>query len=684
MILSLFRHDRTEALVLPIETIEGREWWLWAFATVVTVALTIAIVALVYPGLSLPAAREWSDLRDWVRGLAALVLLFDLYTVYQHLQLTRMRRQLSQRNRLFQLITENAADMIAVVDMEGRRIYNSPSYQSVLGYTSEELTATRGLDQIHPDDRGRVVVAAERAKLTGKGERLEYRIRHKDGSWRIFESTANAIRNAKSEIESLVIVNRDITDRKRAEELLEYNALHDRLTHLPNRTLFLRQLERAIAFSRRHGDYTFAVLFFDIDGFKLINESLGYEAGDELLVDLGMRLKTSVRGLDTIARPTLQSEPPIPAEENKDGNLAKLGGDEYAILLDDIRHPTDAVRVATRLQGVLGTPFQIGTNEVSISVSVGIALNQASYVSPQDLLRDSEIAMHRAKLAGKSRCQVFDVAMHAQAVKRLETEAEIRSGIADNEFKVYYQPIVSLKNGSIVGLEALSRWQKGDHLVLPGEFIEIADETGLIIPINRQLLLESCQRLKRWQGEYPQRSLFLSINIPPRQFVDPNLIDGITSVLEQTDFDRDALELEIVETVAMGEPDASGKILSGLKALGVRLCIDDFGIGYSSLSRLQNLPVHGLKIDRSFIQQIEIDKTKQDVVRTIVQLAHAVGLRVVAEGIETRSQALLVRELGCELAQGYYFSRPESADQIRKLIAKRHLGFDSDSAAAEA
>jgi EAL domain-containing protein (putative c-di-GMP-specific phosphodiesterase class I) len=293
--------------------------------------------------------------------------------------------------------------------------------------------------------------------------------------------------------------------------------------------------------------------------------------------------------------------------------------------------------------------------------------------------------MHRAKLAGKSRCQVFDAAMHAQAVKRLEIEAEIRRGIRDNEFKVYYQPIVSLKDGRIVGVEALSRWQKVDRLLLPGEFIEIADETGLIIPINRQLLLESCQRLKRWQSECNiQPPLFLSVNIPPRQFVDPNLIDAIASVLEQTEMDRSALELEIVETVVMDEPDASGKILADLKALDVRLCIDDFGIGYSSLSRLQSLPVHALKIDRSFIQQIEVDKTKQDVVRTIVQLAHALGLRVVAEGIETRAQAVLVRELGCELAQGFYFSRPESADCISPLIAKGHLDFDSDSVAANA
>ncbi|HEX6879954.1 MAG TPA: diguanylate cyclase, partial [Terriglobales bacterium] len=553
--------------VLRAEKLEGREWWLWGFAVIVTLALTLAIIALVFPGIN-PAGLEWYELKDWVRGLAALVLLFDIYTIYQHLQLTRMRRQLSERNQLFRIITENAADMIAVVDAEGRRLYNSPAYERVLGYSQQELRTTRGMDQIHPEDRERVRAAAERARLTGRGERLEYRIRHKDGSWRILESTASTARNEKGDIERLVIVNRDISDRKRAEELLEFNALHDSLTHLPNRTLFLRQLERAFAFAKRHEDYTFSVLFIDIDEFKLINQSLGHVAGDDLLIQLGARLKASVRSLDTISRPVESDAEPN--TDDKDQSLAKLGGDEYALLLDDIRHPTDAVRVSERLQQALSTPFQIHGHEIVVSVSIGVALNRATYLEPQEMLRDAETAMHRAKKSGKGRCELFDSAMHGEAVRRLQLETDIRRGIAQNEFQVFYQPIVSMKTGKIAGFEALSRWQRSSGIVMPGEFIDIADESGLILAINRELLLESCRNLKNWRVQYRSEApLFVAVNVPPRQFVDPQLPEVIKAALSETGIEPAGLELEILETVAMGNPKVSTEILNSLKGLGV-------------------------------------------------------------------------------------------------------------------
>jgi len=651
--------------------IEGREWWLWGFAVLVTLALTLGIVALVFPGLNLVSGNEWADLKDWVRGLAALVLLFDLYTVYQHLQLSRMRRQLAERNELFQLITENAADMIAVVDAGGRRLYNSPAYQRILGYSPEELKATRGLDQIHPEDRERVRAAAEKSRMTGRGERLEYRIQHKDGSWRILESTASTVRNRAGDIEKLVIVNRDISDRKRAEESLEFNALHDGLTHLPNRALFLKQLERAFAFSKRHDEYTFSVLFLDIDEFKLINESLGHEAGDELLVQLGSRLKASLRGLDTVARPS-KSNGVSESGALIDEALAKLGGDEYAILLDDIRHPSDAIRVAERLGQSLSGPFLIRDHEIVISMSIGVVLNRRTYSDPQDMLRDAEIAMHRAKKAGKARCELFDRAMHSQAVRRLQIETDLRKGIAHNELKVFYQPIVSLKSSRIVGFEALSRWQRSSGIVMPGEFIDVADECGLIVPINRQLITEACQTLKSWRLQYPSDPpLFMSVNIPPRQFVDANLTKDITDILALSGIEPAGLELEILETVAMGDPEVANRILSGLKELGVSLGIDDFGTGHSSLSRLEHLPVNTLKIDRSFIARLEEKTTSREIVHTIIRLAHAIGLRVVAEGVETENQLRLLKDMDCDWAQGYYFFKPEQATVVeQKLVGK--------------
>ena len=314
---------------IPMQQVEGREWWLWGFAVVVTLVLTLGIVALTFPGLHLSTDDSYSHiLKEWVRGLAALVLLFDLYTVYQHLQLQRIRRRLMERERLFHLITENAADMIAVVDTDGKRLYNSPAYEKILGYSPEELAATSSIEQVHPDDRARVLQAAQKAHLTGCGDPLEYRMRHQDGSWRVLESTSSAIPGANGEAEGLVIVNRDITDRKRAEALLEHRAFHDGLTNLPNRALFLDRLQRAISVFERHSDFKFAVLLIDIDEFKIFNDSLGHATGDELLIQIARRLTACLRGADTVSRGP-NGIAPCPAGDH---TLARPGGDEFVVL----------------------------------------------------------------------------------------------------------------------------------------------------------------------------------------------------------------------------------------------------------------------------------------------------------------------------------------------------------------
>jgi len=652
---------------VPIQRwqIEGREWWLWGLAVLVTLVLTFGIVSLTFFQLHPQTEGSyWTDLKEWVRGLACVVLLFDIYTLYQHLQLQRIRRQLAERDQLFQLITENAADMIAVVDGTGQRIYNSPAYQHVLGYSAEELKTTSSIEQVHPDDRARVLEAAHKARSTGQGQRLEYRIRHKDGSWRILESTASAVRNQKGETEKLVIVNRDISERKRAEEMLAHSAFHDGLTNLPNRALFLDRLQRAFALSKRHTDYKFAVLFIDIDEFKVFNDSLGHTVGDEVLVQIGKRLTVSLREVDTIARPQLGTSA-------KDDTLARVGGDEYTVLLEDIRNPSDAVRVAERLQSRLAAPFSAHGYDIVVTASVGIALSTAVCAHAEDLLRDANIAMYRAKRTGKARCEVFDTAMHAGAVRRLELETELRKSLELGGFRTHYQPIISLKTGRITGFEALTRWQHGDRLLAPAEFIAVADETGLIIPMNRLLLREACEQLRSWQSQFPaEPPLTMSVNITSKEFASPQLAKGIGETLKQTGLDPNHLQLEITETIAMGDPEKAASVLAELKALGVRLSVDDFGTGYSSLSRLQQFPVDSLKIDRAFISCMDSDAESHKIVSIIIMLAQNLGLVTVAEGTETEEQVNQLKALDCGFAQGYYFSKPADHQAISDLLLK--------------
>ncbi|HEX3106825.1 MAG TPA: EAL domain-containing protein [Terriglobales bacterium] len=648
--------------------IEGREWWLWGFAVTVTVALTAGIVFLTFfAGSADTTTPYWSDLREWVRGLAAFVLLFDIYTMYQHLQLQRVRRQLAERDQLFQLITENAADMIAVVDSEGRRLYNSPAYEKVLGYSPEELTGSASVDQIHASDRERVLQAAAKARATGQGQRLEYRMRHKDGSWRILESSASLIQGKRGEFERLVIVNRDITERKRAEEVLAHTSFHDGLTDLPNRALFVDRLQHALIRARRHSDYKFALLFVDIDEFKVVNDSLGHSAGDELLIQIAKRLAGCFRETDTVGRSGRIGLLP------NQNDLARLGGDEFTVLLEDVFTPSDAIRVAQRIQENLAAPFEIKGQGIVIAVSIGITSSSGSYGEAEEMLRDAEIAMYRAKRAGKARCEVFDPAMHSTAVRRLKLETDLRLGLARGELLVYYQPIISLKTGKIVGFEALSRWQRPDGMVAPADFIPVADETGLILPINKALLLEACTQLRSWQSRFDcDPPLSMSMNITPKQFALPDLAECISEILRQTEVAPSTINLEIMETIAMGDADRALGVLSELKALGVRLSLDDFGTGYSSLSRLPRFPVDALKIDRVFISNMNTDHDSHEIVRLIIMLAHSVRLKVIAEGTETEDQIAELKRLNCEMAQGFLYSPPVDRKTAFGLLLRSH------------
>jgi predicted signal transduction protein with EAL and GGDEF domain/sensor domain CHASE-containing protein len=462
------------------------------------------------------------------------------------------------------------------------------------------------------------------------------------------------------------------TERKQVEQKLVHNALHDSLTNMPNRVLFLDRLHREFKRSKHDPNHKFAVLFVDIDGFKKVNDSLGHSIGDQLISEIGRRLMKSLRGYDTISRPIASEGPERPDGEN---TLARLGGDEFTVLLVDINDPSDAIRAAKRIQTALAMPYTLGGQEVFVSASVGIALSTTPHSTPEDLLRDADIAMYRAKSLGKARYEIFDTAMHVQAVNRLNLETDLQRAVEREEFRLFYQPIISLHGGRITGFEALLRWQPPNRgLVGPAEFIGVAEETGLILPIGKWVLHQACQQARLWQTQYPSDPpLTISVNISGKQFANSDLAEEIRLVLEQTGIPPASLELEITETVAMGDAEKTIKTLSRLKALGVRLAIDDFGTGYSSLNYLRRLPFDTLKIDRSFVFNIGAENDSHDMVAIIVMLARNLGLRVVAEGLETAQHVNHLQKLNCEFGQGYFFSKPTDEETMDKLLlGSRH------------
>jgi PAS domain S-box-containing protein len=610
-----------------------------------------------------------SSLLQWLwPELAGLILLPYLYIAYQRL---RHRRD----HELFRIVSENAADMIALVDVSGKRLYNSPAYEKVLGYSSKELAATASLEQVHPEDRDRVIEASKQARLTGIGRRLEYRIRHKDGSWRVGESTASAIRNRKNQITQLVIVNRDITERKRTEEQLEHDSFHDALTDLPNRRLFLDRLQRAIDHAKRRSEFRFAVLFVDIQGLKIFNETMGHAVVDQFIIDISNRLKGHLRQDDTVSRTAAAG-----ASDQPNGGeiLARLDGDRFIVLLEGIKTPSDPMRVAMRLQESLAVPFTAHGVEAFTSASIGIALSAPSYERPAEILRDADIAMCRAKAKDVSGCEVFDSHMHALVVQRLKVETELRKAIENEDLRVFYQPIVRLATGQIAGVEALVRWwHNKSEFVGPADFIEIAEETGLIVPIGRWVLKEACRQAHAWHLLFNTDPLLtVTINVSPRQFAQSNLIADIRAILDETKVPPSTLQLEITETMAMSDPRITTRIFSQLKDIGVRLSIDDFGTGHSSLSRLRSFPVDVLKIDRSFVSGIEHDGESREIARLIIALARHLDLKVIAEGIETPGQRAYLEQFGCEFGQGYLYSPPVDHAALQNLLIQKPFSYE--------
>ena len=580
-------------------------------------------------------------------GVLTTLALYQQYRIYS------IRREAKKNEELFQIVTENAADMIALVDVKGRRLYNSPAYERLLGYTAAELGETSAFEQIHPEDRFKVLEAAREARESGVGRRLEYRIKHKDGSWRVLESIASAVRDAKGEVAKLVIVNRDITERKHAEEQLEHNLFHDTLTGLPNRRLFLDRLQHAFARARRDTGHSYALLLVNLDHFKTFNETLGTAAGDRVLLEIGRAISTCLRDDDTIAR---RESSGVAGE----AALSRLGGDEYTLILDGVSDPSDAMRIARRIQSALAEPFFIDSREVRASASIGIALGTVAHERPEDVLKDADAAMRRAKALGGSRCEVFDEAMHTRAEGRLRLEADLRTALSARQFRIHYQPVVRLDTRAVSGFEALLRWDHPAHgLISPSRFIEVAEDSGILVSIGHWLMLQACGQLRQWeQSAFPQEPLHITVNVSARQFADARLASDIQDILRETGIDPSRLRLEMPETVAAADPKLSVTVMAHLKHMGIGMILDNFGIGAASLRVLRQFPVDALKIDRSLVREMQTDRSTSDVVEMIITLAHKMNLHVIAEGIETARQFERLRELGCEFGQGHYFSQP--------------------------
>jgi diguanylate cyclase (GGDEF)-like protein/PAS domain S-box-containing protein len=618
--------------------------------------------------------------------------------IYMNTDITdrkRTEQELRQSEKRFRSLIENARDIIVILDEKGFCRYVSPSQERILGYPTAQLLGRSVFELVHPDELamvGQVFKGVLQMPKVGLGL-AEYRVWHHDGFWCVLEAVATNLLSEPS-VRGIVVNCHDVTERKMAEDKLLHDALHDALTDLPNRALLTDRLGQAFARVKRHPSYQFAVLFLDLDRFKVINDSQGHRTGDRLLVAIARRLLTCLRPGDTAAR---------------------LGGDEFVILLEETQGVEEAIANAKKIQKAIERPLNLDGNKVSITASIGIALSSAEYQWPGDILRDADIAMYRAKSLGKARYEVFTSAMHTRAVALMNLEHDLRQSVEELNLKysmldlrfgttvenptlyetdrsldypksqnftsklecpftVYYQPIVSLKTGLVAGFEALVRWLHPERgLVSPTEFIAMAEETGLIMPLGLWILNESCRQIIEWQNlELPavDAPLTIAVNLSGRQFEQSGSIEQIKQVLQETGVDARWLKLEITESVVMEDGEAAALMLSQLRDLGIELCIDDFGTGYSSLSYLHKFPINTLKIDRSFVSRIGETGENLEIVRAIVMLARSLGMEVVAEGVETAVQLAQLRTLGCEYGQGYFFSKPLDSEAATALLVQ--------------
>src|SRR6201987_200716 len=562
------------------------------------------------------------------------------------------REALKESEERYSLAARGSNDGLWDWNLSANVVHFSPRWKAMLGYQENEIDdkPSEWFDRIHDADRERVKeeIAAHQKGLTPHFE-SEHRVLHKDGSFRWMLSRGVAVHNASGNALRMAGSQTDITEGK----------VSDPLTGLPNRLLFIDRVGRLIKHTKRRKDQLFAVLFMDLDGFKMINDSMGHLIGDQLLIGVANRLEKCLRSTDTVAR------------LGESFTVARLGGDEFTVLLDHIKEPSDAKLTADRLMKAVALPFILGGREVFPSVSIGIALSNSTYEQAEDILRDADTAMYRAKSLGKARYEVFDADMRASVMARLQLETDLRHALERHEFLNFYQPIVALSSGEIAGFEALLRWQHPTRGLLgPIEFIGVVEETGLIRELGWWNLSEACRQIGEWRGGLIAHSnLTVSVNLSAKQFLQPHLVEDIRKLVVELALAPEALKLEITESTVMADPSAAVEMLQQIKSLGIHLAIDDFGTGYSSLSYLHRFPLDTLKIDRSFLSCMEDDGEGMEIARTILPMANNLRMDVVAEGVETIQQVALLKKLHCKYGQGYYFSRPLSAKGTTALLA---------------
>jgi diguanylate cyclase (GGDEF)-like protein/PAS domain S-box-containing protein len=569
-----------------------------------------------------------------------------------HLVASKEEEQLRFQAKLLDAVGQS----VIATDLEGKVLYWNRGAQELYGWSPGEALERNLRVLTVPEellDQAEAIRSELWAGRTWSGEML---LRRKDGSHVSVLGTATPFFDDRGNLAGMIGVSTDISERKALEAELERRASHDPLTGLPNRHTLVDRLGQALLRTKRGKEgRKVGVLFMDLDGFKTINDSLGHEAGDRLLVTVAERLRKRLRPEDVLAR---------------------FGGDEFAVLLEEVADASETIRVAQRIAESLREPFTVNDHQVNLSTSVGIALGSAhTKDDPEGMLRNADAAMYKAKEQGLGCYAVFDPAMQTRAQERLELEAELRRALEQGEFVLYYQPEVSLYNGSMVGLEALLRWQHPERgLLKPSAFVPLAEETDVIAPIGRWVLEEACRQAKRWEEEHPLASpMTMEVNLSSKQLRRRELARTVEEALTRAGVEAHTLALDITETVLIGASEHNAQALEALKKMGIRLSLDDFGTGYSSLSYLKRLPVDRVKVDRSFVKGLGGNATDTAVVRMIIELCHTLGVEVLAEGVETSEQAALLKDMGCDVGQGYYFARPLRSEELAEQLPEPFL-----------